>query len=415
MNTIEASHPTGKVGGTIHLDGSKSISNRVLIIKALCQDHFDIEHLSTSDDTTTLQRLLDRGGEEGTYDVGHAGTTFRFLTAYLSLQKGVQVLTGSARMLQRPIGPLVEALRSLGCKIDYIGEEGYPPLKISESDTIQGGTVSINAGVSSQYLTALLLIAPSLPDGLRLKLEGDMVSESYLKLTLSILAEFGITTSYENQEVVVDPQTYKAKPYKIEADWSAASYYFAIASLAEESSIRLQGLDHKSHQGDADIVRYSHIIGVDAQRDGDDWVLSKADIRDNLREDFINMPDIAQTIATICAARQIDNEFSGLKTLRIKETDRISAMDTELSKIGSGFVLLRGEGDEEVYGVRSGVEFSDATPQFDTYKDHRMAMCLAPLALMNPIQVNQPDVVSKSYPSYWEDLVKLGFRIKEIH
>jgi len=317
-------------------------------------------------------------------------------------------------MLKRPIGPLVEALRSLGCKIDYIGEEGYPPLRIYESKDIHGGPVSIDAGVSSQYLTALLLIAPSLSDGLRLKLKGDMVSESYLKLTLSILSEFGISTTYENQEVIVDPQPYKARNFRVEADWSAASYYFGIASLAKESSIFLQGLKLHSHQGDADIVRYCHNIGVDSKREGNGWLLRKTEISDKLREDFINMPDIAQTIATICAARNIDNELSGLKTLRIKETDRISAMDMELSKIGSGFSLLRGAGDDEVYGVHSGVKFNDTAPRFDTYKDHRMAMCLAPLALMHPIQINQPEVVSKSYPAFWHDLSKLGFEIKEI-
>lgn len=414
MGTIEVSHPTGTVGGTILLDGSKSISNRVLIIKALCEDPFCIDHLSTSDDTTTLQTLLERDGEEGTYDVGHAGTTFRFLTAYLSLQKGTQVLTGSARMLQRPIGPLVEALRSLGCKIDYLGKEGYPPLQIHQSDTIQGGTVSIDAGVSSQYLTALLLIAPSLPRGLRLKLEGDMVSESYLKLTLSVLSEFGIDSRYEGNEVVISPQSYKARDYRVEADWSAASYYFAIASLASTSSIILQGLDHKSHQGDADIVRYSQHIGVEAKREGEVWLLSRSEVREELRENFINMPDIAQTVATICAARNIHNELAGLKTLRIKETDRIQAMDVELSKIGSGFHHLRGQGDQEIYGVRPGVSFDARPPRFDTYKDHRMAMCLAPLAVLHPIQINQPEVVSKSYPSFWQDLAKLGFDIKEI-
>jgi len=191
MSRIRISHPTGIVKGSIRLDGSKSISNRILIIKALCEEEFHIHHLSTSDDTSTLKRLLEEETTDDVYDVGHAGTTFRFLTAYLALQKGTQTLTGSSRMLQRPIGPLVDALRDLGCKIIYLGEEGYPPLQIQEVDTtLLGDSVEINAGVSSQYLTALLLISPVLPNGLNLKLKGDLVSESYLKLTLGILSDF---------------------------------------------------------------------------------------------------------------------------------------------------------------------------------------------------------------------------------
>lgn len=214
--------------------------------------------------------------------------------------------------------------------------------------------------------------------------------------------------------MIVGPQSYEARDYKVEADWSAASYYFAVASMAKESSIRLRGLHAKSYQGDADIVRYCHHLGVGSRREGDDWLLSKVDVDGKLQEDFINMPDIAQTIATICAAREIDNELSGLKTLRIKETDRISAMNIELSKLGSGFSLLYGEGDDEVYGVHKGVRFAKTPPRFDTYKDHRMAMCLAPLAILHPVQINHPAVVSKSYPTFWKDLEKLGFELKDV-
>jgi len=412
MSIIRVSHPSSVLQGSIQLDGSKSISNRILIIRALCQEHFDIHQLSTSDDTSTLRRLLDEGGDDEVYNVGHAGTTFRFLTAYLAIQKGTQTLTGSTRMLQRPIGPLVDALRQLGCQIDYLGEEGYPPLQIKEVDVNSlSSEVTIDAGVSSQYLTALLLIAPSLPEGITLHLKGDMVSESYLKLTLGILQDFGIKTTYQDQKITVRPQAYVARPYTVEADWSAASYYFSLVALAKEAEVRLGGLQEESFQGDADIVRYSEKLGVKTSWDDEGLLLKKIPAEGALHENYINMPDIAQTVATICAAAGIDNEFSGLKALRIKETDRISAMHTELGKIGSAFTLARSTDDDEYYSVQPGVHF-DGVPTFDTYKDHRMAMCLAPLALLHPVEVRQPDVVSKSYPDFWVDLERLGFVIE---
>lgn len=416
MSTIKISHPTGEIKGEVTLDGSKSISNRVLIIRALSDTHFDIDHLSTSDDTKTLSNLLERIPDGNIYNVGHAGTTFRFLTAYLSLQEGTQTLTGSPRMLERPIGPLVDALRSLGCDIDYKGREGYPPLEIRPVDkaTLKS-EVEIDAGISSQYITALMLIAPTLPNGLTIKLKGDMVSESYLQLTQGILNDFGIKVSLKKNVIDIRPQAYQPRSYRIEADWSAASYYFSIVALAKKASITLKGLFENSLQGDAQMIEVGDYLGVQSNW-ADKWDLSKKSQAESLVFDFINQPDTAQTVAVMCAAQSILNSFSGLKTLRIKETDRIDAVDIELKKINSSFQLERtDEQGEEHYTISPGVSFnSDIIPTFETYKDHRMAMAFAPLALLHPIYMNKPEVVTKSYPEFWKDLESLGFVIEQV-
>lgn len=415
MSTIKISHPTGEIEGEITLDGSKSISNRVLIIRALSNTHFDIDHLSTSDDTKTLSNLLENVPDGNIYNVGHAGTTFRFLTAYLSLQKGTQTLTGSSRMLERPIGPLVDALRSLGCDIDYKGKEGYPPLEIKDvENTALKSEVEIDSGISSQYITALMLIAPILPNGLTIKLKGEMVSESYLRLTQGILNDFGIKAEFDERKIDIRPQAYESRPYTIEADWSAASYYFSIVALAKKASVSLKGLFENSLQGDAQMVKVGNALGVQSNW-SDQWDLTKKNRAASLRFDFINQPDTAQTVAVMCAARDMPNSFSGLKTLRIKETDRIDAVDKELKKINSSFQLERtDENGEEHYTISPGVHFDKETiPTFETYKDHRMAMAFAPLALLHPIYINKPEVVSKSYPDFWKDLESLGFVIEQ--
>ncbi|MCL4115770.1 UNVERIFIED_CONTAM: hypothetical protein GTU68_051693 [Idotea baltica] len=414
MSIIRVSHPSGIVNGKIHLDGSKSISNRALIIRALSGQGFNLGGLSTCDDTVAMDRLLREQGIVN--DVHHAGTTFRFLTAYLALQQNTQVLTGSARMLQRPIGPLVDALRSIGCNIKYLGEEGYPPLEISApGDMSDLKEVKISASISSQYISALILIAPTLPNGLTIHLEGDMVSESYLKMTLATVAEFGITASYDDKKIHIEPQDYNVKDYIVEADWSAASYHYAIAALAKESNIVLEGLYANSTQGDAAMSRISDSLRVSTRWEGNIAHLTNKEQGEELNNDFINHPDIAQTVAVICAAFGTKTDFYGLKTLRIKETDRIYALDTELKKVGSSFELLRTDQDgEEHYGVGNAITKPNAIPRFDTYEDHRMAMAFAPLALLFPIEINKPEVVTKSYPAFWEDLKKLGFEIEEV-
>ena len=415
MSVIRVSHPTGIIDGRIKLEGSKSISNRALIIRALCDKDFEIKKLSKSDDTQILQKLLS-AEDLKEYDVHHAGTTFRFLTAYLAIKKGKQILTGSDRMKQRPIGPLVDALRQLGCKIDYLEKEGYPPLKINKPKNLSANNeIKVAADISSQYISALLLIAPTLPKGLKLTLEGEMVSESYLNMTLKIIEEFGIEYKKKGQIITIGPQAYSPKEFTVEADWSASSYYYSIVALSKKGTITLKGLFEESLQGDSAMVGIGRMLGVNSEWDQGKIMLAKGDHNAiSLNYDFINQPDLAQTIAVICAANGVQGKFTGLKTLRIKETDRIAALDTELSKVGSSFIKV-GKGDmEETYEVGSKINFNGSIPRFETYKDHRMAMAFAPLALHGPIEIAKPEVVSKSYPSFWEDLKSLGFEIEPV-
>lgn len=414
MKVIQLSHPTGRVEGKIKLDGSKSISNRVLIIRALCDKNFEIKRLSSSDDTNVLKELLEEKDLK-TYDVGHAGTSFRFLTAYLAIQKGKQILTGSSRMKQRPIGPLVEALRQIGCRIEYMEKEGYPPLKIYKpQDLDKAKEVSIDANISSQYITALILIAPTLPNGLKIKMVGDMVSESYLNMTLRIVEYFDIEYYWEEDTLVIPPQKYRAKDFMVEADWSASSYYYAMVALAKKAEINLKGLFEESVQGDSAMLGIGRMLGIESTFDKTSLNITKGDHETvSFQYDFINQPDLAQTIAVVCAAKGVSGLFNGLRTLRIKETDRISALHQELSKVGGAFVLEKTIKGEEYYEVGPKITLNDI-PRFETYKDHRMAMAFAPLALLGPIQIENPEVVSKSYPEFWEDLKRLGFEIQPV-
>lgn len=416
MNVIRISHPTGKLFGTLQLGGSKSLSNRVLLIKALCDTPFQIHSLSSSDDTTKLNELLSQSDRE-IYDVGHAGTSFRFLTAFLAIKEGTQILTGSSRMKERPIGPLVDALTQLSCNIEYLEMPNYPPLKIHAPKNLKTiGEIHIRADISSQYVTALLLIAPTLPNGLVIHLDGELVSESYLQMSINTLTHFGIEVKFEQNKITIAPQKYQAKDFTIEADWSAASYYYALTSMAKEADLSLLGLFKESVQGDAEIVDLGPKIGVETRFIDEVIKLTKRDASGAFEYNFINQPDIAQTMAVITAAKAIPARFGGLKTLKIKETDRINALNCELQKIGSGFVLdQRSPGTDEYYMPKPGVNFNGGVPRFASYKDHRMAMAFAPLALLSPIEIENPEVVSKSYPEFWSDLVKLGFVINPVH
>ncbi len=415
MSVIRVSHPTGIINGKIKLDGSKSISNRALIIRALSGKKFDIKKLSKSDDSQVLQKLLD-AKDIKEYDVHHAGTSFRFLTAYLAINKGKQILTGSSRMKQRPIGPLVDALRQLGCQIQYLEKEGCPPLKIGKPKGLSDAyKVSVDAGISSQYISALLLIAPTLPKGMKLNLKGDLVSESYLNMTLKTLVEFGISYDKKGQVITIPPQKYKAKEFTIEADWSASSYYYSMVALAKKGIVTLKGLFEDSVQGDAAMIGIGRMLGINSEWDDGKVTLTKGEHSAiSLDYDFINQPDLAQTIAVICAANGIQGQFTGLKTLRIKETDRIAALDQELYKVQSSFKLKGKKHNAEFYGIGSKISFTDKIVRFETYKDHRMAMAFAPLALRHTIEIAKPEVVSKSYPLFWEDLKSLGFVIEPV-
>jgi len=405
LNSIKIEGPQSPIDAALSIGGSKSISNRVLLIRALCNKGFDIQNLSDSDDTQTMLKLID--SDNTSYDVHHAGTCFRFLTARLSIMPGEQLLTGSSRMLQRPIGPLVDALRSIGADIEYKGEEGYPPLLIKSFKNQVSSTAIIDAGISSQFISALCMIAPVLPDGLTIELEGDLVSKSYLQMTLSIMEDFGVRSTFVDNNIKVAHQSYIARDYTVESDWSSVSYHYAIAALLRGSKIKLSHYINNSYQGDSRVIELYKTFGVTTKfNDGSITLNSNGLFPKVIKYDFINQPDLAQTFAVMAAALGIELHYKGVQTLAIKETDRMAALATELSKVG---VTIR-ESDGEYAYIQSGKAMID-NPIFDTYQDHRMAMALAPLAILKPIYINDPEVVTKSYPNFWNDLATLGFMI----
>lgn len=418
MKQFKVTKADKKIAGTIKLDGSKSLSNRALIIRALCDDDFEISHCASADDVETMKQLL--ASDDEVRDAHHAGTTFRFLCSYLTLQKGSQVLTGSERMQQRPIGALVDALRSIGADIEYVKHEGYPPLRIGElNKESYKNKVEVSAEISSQFITSLLLIAPSLPQGLEVTLVGDLVSRPYLEMTLKMMSYFGVEHEWTDQTISVKPQKYQARSIKIEADWSAASYYYIMAALSDATDLRLEGLDRDSLQGDSAIASVMEVFGITTTYEENAIILKTGGPEKQLLDhDFINDPDIAQSVAVACAGTGKPGVFSGLKTLKIKETDRIFALQKELAKVQVFFTLMPAKfaknSQKEYYTVEGKAQKPDEVPDFDTYKDHRMAMAFAPLGMLFPVLVNEPDVVSKSYPGYWKDLQHLGFEVEEV-
>ena len=415
MSLIQLSKPDKIIKGRIRLDGSKSVSNRALIIKGLCDEDISLHHLSTSKDTVTLQHLLGQYPAAEVYDAGAAGTTYRFMTAYLALRPGTQVLTGTDRMKQRPIGVLVDALRTLGADIEYTENEGYPPLKINAPRSISVNRLSIPAGTSSQYISALLMLAPTLPQGLELTLTGNIVSRSYIEITTTVMRHFGVECIWEGNRVKVPPQKYQAKEFTVEADWSAASYHYALAILAEEVDLYLDGLFADSVQGDSAVVGMAEKFGIRTEytKTGIRLTKSGQSPRPVFEQDFILCPDIAQTLAVICGATGTQGLFTGLQTLSIKETDRIAALQNELAKVNVWLSKLpprfSKKHPEKVFYMVEGKAEVTNTPCFPTYEDHRMAMSFAPLALLGTIEIEEPRVVDKSYPNFWRDLEELGF------
>ncbi len=408
MDRIRITGPDKPVNGNIRIGGSKSISNRVLIIRALCDEAFPMENLSDSTDTERLLSILTDRPE--VCDAHHAGTTFRFLTAFLSFREGTQILTGSSRMKERPVGPLVESLKAIGARIEYIEKEGYPPLKILSPGAQETDKVTIRSDISSQFISALALVAPTLPKGLRIELSGDMVSTSYLQMTLNIMRQFGVETSFKDNVIHIPPQSYNPRPYFVESDWSSASYYFAIAVLLPGSRITLDAYFEDSVQGDSALTEMGKHFGLTTAFEDRQLVIeSKAHNPEIFTYDFINQPDLAQTFAVLTGALGTGASCSGLQTLRIKETDRIAALKNELAKVHVSVVENRPARIDI-----SGKATFDDIPVFDTYKDHRMAMSLAPLSILHPIDINQPGVVAKSYPGFWRDLEKLGFDLKRM-
>ncbi len=413
--SIIIDHPGGTIEGSISLNRSKSISNRVLLIRALSPADFPIHHLSDSDDTQTMLRYLSPEFHGTVYDAHHAGTTFRFLCAWLSTRPGTQELTGSARMKERPIKALVDALRSIGADITYLEKEGYPPLKIGPPPAEWGSTLSLPADISSQYISALMMIAPSLSNGLEINLEGDAVSIPYIEMTASLMRYFGVGVVWNEQKISIAPSAYTSREFTVEADWSAASYYYSIAALAKKSTIHIKGLLRKSTQGDSKVAMLMEQFGIETKYLEDGIVIEKKySATDFFEYDFLYQPDLAQTFAVLCGALGTQAIFTGLQTLRIKETDRIQALKVEMAKYGvflSKVPPHMVEDKNKEYYMQEGLASPDQEARIQTYHDHRMAMAFAPLSLKFPITIDDPGVVSKSYPSFWQDLSSLGFRI----
>ena len=406
--TISAT--TKEISGSIALPASKSISNRALIINALCYNPYPIANLSDSDDTRVLKAALFSNTSE--FDIGHAGTAMRFLTAFLAKIVGEWVVTGSERMQQRPIKILVDALTELGAKIKYLKNDGYPPLKIFGSH-LKGKTIEMDGSISSQYISALLLIAPTIENGLTLELKGEITSRSYIRLTLELMAQFGIQFQWNENTIVVPEQNYFPREFTCEADWSGASYWYAILALADDGEILLENLKLDSLQGDANIAAWFEPFGVASlqEKSGVRLIKSKNIQPEKLVLDFIENPDLAQTMACLCVAKSIPFHFSGLKTLKIKETDRIAALQNELIKFGA--TLTEPAHGELSWDGKMDMEMKEYLPRVETYHDHRMALAFAVMTLSGlTMEIDDPMVVTKSYPGFWEDLKKVGFRVE---
>ncbi|MFL2622253.1 MAG: 3-phosphoshikimate 1-carboxyvinyltransferase [Flavobacteriaceae bacterium] len=388
------------------ITGSKSESNRCLLLKALFND-ITIENLSNSDDTELMKNAL--SSNHSLIDIHHAGTAMRFLTAYFATQNGRKtILTGSSRMKERPIRILVDALRNLGAKIEYSENEGFPPLKIQGQEFLKS-EVFLQANVSSQYISALLLIAPSLKNGLNLYLDGKITSIPYIEMTLALLNEVGIKTSFESNKIKVFP--YKGKNSKtliVESDWSSASYFYSIVSLSSiGTKINISSYNKNSLQGDAILSKIYNSLGVSSKFNNSVLTIEKVsdDLPKSLDLDLSNTPDIAQTIAVSCLGLQINCNLTGLHTLKIKETDRLLALKNEIKKLGTNIEISN-----------NSLEINSPKPllknvEIKTYNDHRMAMSFAPLMLRTNIFINDANVVSKSYPNFWNDLEKLGLNL----
>lgn len=402
---------------TVELPSSKSISNRALIIYALSGGEILPEHLSNCDDTEVIVNAL--WNMPHVINIKAAGTAMRFMTAYLAVTPGTHVITGTERMKHRPIHILVDALRRLGADIEYEEEEGFPPLKISGKE-LEGGTLEIQGNTSSQFISALLMIGPRLKNGLTLKLCGDIISRPYVDLTLCTMRDFGITAEWTDTDTIeVKSMPYKPTKYYIESDWSAASYWYEMMALADdpEAEVQLKGLMDGSLQGDSVAKYLFNMLGIRTvfsnKNRGEQTIvtLKKTGMHSaRLDYDFINQPDLAQTFVVTCALMNIPFHFTGLASLRIKETDRIEALKTEMQKMG--YMISDGDGTELIWNGERCEPDSNIT--IDTYEDHRMAMAFAPAAMkLGSIKINNPEVVSKSYPAFWDDLRGAGFSITQ--
>ncbi len=395
------------INATIQLPSSKSISNRALIINALAKGSITPANLSDCDDTQVMIKAL--ADNQEIVDIRAAGTAMRFLTAYFSVTSGTRIITGTERMKQRPIGILVDALRELGADIEYVENEGYPPLRITGKELTKN-EISLPGNVSSQYISALLMIAPVLKNGLNLFLTGEVISLPYIKLTLQLMKEFGVTAIWNSDNSLqIAPQPYKDIPYLVESDWSAASYWYQMVALADEAEVVLPGLLFDSYQGDHRGSRIFEELGVKTIFTKEGVILTKKTIStERLEDDFSDIPDLAQTFAVTCVLLNIPFRFTGLQTLKIKETDRIVALITELAKLG---YKIKDEDDSILFWNGERIE-PQVDPVIRTYEDHRMAMAFAPAGMFYPrLTINEPLVVTKSYPTFWNDLQNIGVKI----
>jgi 3-phosphoshikimate 1-carboxyvinyltransferase len=397
--------------GIIKVPASKSIANRLLIIQALCKEKFNIYNLSDSEDTVVLQRGLSSTSD--IIDIGHAGTSMRFLTSYFSSQPCNKMLTGSARMKERPIGNLVEALQCLGADIEYTEKIGYPPLQIKGKQLV-GKRIAIDGSISSQFISALLMVGSTFKGGLELELEKNVISSSYIEMTISIMKLAGVLVRKQDNLLIVPEATYKMDDFTVEGDWSGVSYWYQIAALARKSEIAITSLHKESLQGDARCVEVFKHIGIDTAYNKEGITLSKStEIPAHFEFDFIENPDIVQTLAVTCVMLGISFKFTGTQSLRIKETDRISALQNELSKFGAT-LNYTDNGTLSWDGKRTSLDAIKEPIRIPTYHDHRMAMAFAPIALMGiPVIIENADVVRKSYPAFWTDLKVVGFTLTE--
>ncbi len=395
-----------RLGSAIAISGSKSETNRLLLLQAL-YPNIQLQNTSNSDDSLVMEKAL--SSSEETINIHHAGTAMRFLTAYFATQEGRTVLlTGSSRMKERPISILVEALRQLGAKIEYLENEGFPPLKIT-GQKITASKVALQANVSSQYISALLLIASKLENGIEITLEGPLTSIPYINMTLALLQEIGIETAFEGNTIRVKPSTnHQPITLTVESDWSSASYFYSIVALSEVgTTIRLSSYKKNSLQGDSALVTLYENFGVTTTFDGNTICLTKTyNVQPTTYTlQLNNTPDIAQTIAVTCLGLGLGCHLSGLHTLKIKETDRLEALQMELTKLGAEVTVT-----EDTLTLKATTSIP-SNVKIGTYTDHRMAMAFAPLALKVPIVIKDAEVVSKSYPNFWSDLKAVGFQI----
>jgi 3-phosphoshikimate 1-carboxyvinyltransferase len=396
------------INGALQLSGSKSISNRLLIIQALSGSINSIHNCSTSEDTCVLQKAL--SSNSSIIDIGLAGTAMRFLSAYYASRKSDVILTGSTRMKQRPIGVLVDALRLLGADISYTEKEGFPPLKI-KGKPLEGGVVSMNASVSSQFITALLLISPSLKKGIQIQLSSDILSKPYIDMTLTLMKQQGVTSTWEGNRIIVPSGTYKNEIIEVESDWSSISYLFEIMALSSAGEIMVSKVDEISVQGDQKVMEFYKLFGVESSIEKGVLKLRKVEgfvQEEKIEIDCKGTPDIAQTLAATACGLGVAIKLTGLNNLPLKETNRLLALKIELEKCGAEVVITNNE-TLEVFPLK---EFPKIDLEFETYHDHRMAMCLAPLALKaKSVLIDDIEVVNKSYKTYWEDLEKLSFNL----